>query len=297
MREYAFQYAVLRYVHDPVTQEFLNAGVVLYCKDAGYFRAIVSSRYRRLSEAFPTLDGNHYRRIVTSVESAVAAVQRRINPAVDQSATQLPLTHELPDRIEPMLAQVIQPDDSALVFGGLGGGLVADLDAELDHLYRRLVERYVDAQDYETRTDEEVWHSYREELDRHHLTQQLGSVTIKSPTYEYKFSHAWKNERWHPLESVSFDLVQSASILDKANRWIGRVATLADSDQLGTLYMLVGAPHNEELSEAYGNAIWNLRNKMPASASVEVIEEDAAADFSRRLAEMITGHDVDATGD
>ncbi len=46
MNEVPFQFAVLRYIHDPATQEFLNVGIVVYSKEARYIRAQVSSRYR-----------------------------------------------------------------------------------------------------------------------------------------------------------------------------------------------------------------------------------------------------------
>ena len=47
-----FTYAILRYVHDIATGEFVNMGVALYAPEAKYVSAICSPRYGRLSKMF-----------------------------------------------------------------------------------------------------------------------------------------------------------------------------------------------------------------------------------------------------
>jgi hypothetical protein len=39
----AYSFSVLRYVHDPVTQEFVNIGVAVFSPEARYFRAICTT--------------------------------------------------------------------------------------------------------------------------------------------------------------------------------------------------------------------------------------------------------------
>ena len=181
--------------------------------------------------------------------------------------------------------------DSSLVFGGYGAGLATDLDEELTWLYHRLVERYAEVEEPPSRDDDEVWQVYTEELDRVAVTPYLSSnVTITAPRYNYTyvFSRAWKNERWHPLQPASFDLVHGRSILEKANTWIGRSIALEDSGDIGKLHMLVGSPRQQELIGAYRRAIQHLRDQLVLGH--EVIEENEAAAFSERLADMVKGH-------
>jgi hypothetical protein len=149
----------------------------------------------------------------------------------------------------------------------------------------------VERGDRQSRNDQQVWQAFSPELDKSGVTLRLEPVTIRTPTYEYGFHHAWKNRRWHPVEPVSFDLVKQASILDKANRWIGRASLLGDSDKIGTLHMLVGSPRRNELAGAYEKAIQNMKSKITVPRLV-IVEESEAAAFADEFAEMIKRSDT-----
>jgi hypothetical protein len=287
MNEYPFQFAVLRYIHDTLTQEFINVGVVVYSKESRYIKTRVSQRYSRISKAFQGINGQYYRRLVGHVERSFSRMHHHYQ------SEQLEQLDDFPPQIEIALQQVLPPDDSSLVFGGIGGGLTDDLDAELDRLYCRLVERYIEREELPSREDKEVWQFYRQELEKHDIPSHLRPVTITTPNYEYEFEHAWKNERWHPIEALSFDLVHPTSIREKGTQWIGRAISLADSDELGTLYLLLGGPprYKTGLRNAYEKALQNMRGKMLVSQlHYRLIEEDDAPAFSEELAQMINGH-------
>lgn len=282
--EYAFQFAILRYIHDTVTQEFINVGVVVYSRGQRYIKARVSQRYRRISDAFQGINGDFYRHIVSYVERSFMRLHQEFqNQKLDG-------LDDFPAQIEIALQQVLPPDDSSLRFGGIGGGITDDLDVELDRLYERLVERYIEAPERPSREDNDVWRVYREEFDKQQIGFHLKPVTIVTPTYEYTFDHAWKNERWHPVEPVSFDLLHESSIREKATHWIGRALTLADSDDMGTLYLLLGSPPqaNRRLYDAYEKAMINLQEKIPLPH--RLVEEGEAGEFSEELAGMIENH-------
>lgn len=34
-----YSFSILRYVHDPVTQEFINIGVAVYARESGFIRS------------------------------------------------------------------------------------------------------------------------------------------------------------------------------------------------------------------------------------------------------------------
>jgi hypothetical protein len=44
----AYSYSVLRYMHDAVTQEFINIGVAVYSPEGKFFDAICTTSYRRI---------------------------------------------------------------------------------------------------------------------------------------------------------------------------------------------------------------------------------------------------------
>jgi hypothetical protein len=121
------------------------------------------------------------------------------------------------------------------------------------------------------------------------LFQELEPKIIKTPNFEYEFDHACKNEKWHPLEPISLDLQKAASIHNKANRWIGNVAILRKSGELGKVYFLVGKSHSSsiDVQEAYQNAITNMRYGIE---NIEIFEDDHAEEFASKLAGEIAAH-------
>ncbi len=280
MRNIPFEFAVLRYLHDPVTQEFLNIGVVLYSKEERYLKALINKRYGRVSKTFNIIKRNEYLRMITSVNRSLD----RLSIGLQKEK----LFDDYPNEIEGLLKRVLPPDDSSLRFGGFGGGMVNDLDKELDRLYYRLVEIYEDRKRTESRRDDQVWHDYAKLFSDFQIVERLESKTIETQNYEYHFQRAFKNDRWHPVEPISLDLADASYIREKAAKWIGRAALLADSDELGTLFLLLGAPSRPELQEAYEAAAFNLETKI--KQPVKVVREEESEKFSEEFANYILSH-------
>ena len=63
-----FQYAILRYIHDQGTEEFLNIGLAMYSQPENYFRAQVLTRYRRVTQTFPGASGKLYKGFVDRLQ-------------------------------------------------------------------------------------------------------------------------------------------------------------------------------------------------------------------------------------
>ncbi len=66
---HSFEYAVLRVVPRVERGEFVNAGVILYCRTAGFLEAVVELDRARLQALDPAVD-------VALVESHLASVER-----------------------------------------------------------------------------------------------------------------------------------------------------------------------------------------------------------------------------
>jgi hypothetical protein len=272
-----YSFSVLRYIHDPVTQEFANVGIVLYSKEANYVDAKCTTSYARLSRIFTTIDGNRFRQITRFLEGRVHAIGQSIR-------SQLRFEDMLP--METLLSSVLPPDDSAFQFSPVGVGLSKDLDKTLSELFDRFVERY-SGNASPKRDDEDVWKVFRGPLERRNVASKLTPKTIVAPNYEYEFEHSWKNESWHLYEPVSFDLVDPGSILDKANRWVGRATSLADSKEPFKIHMLIGETRESGLRNTFIKA-QNILNKMPGKK--ELIKENEAEAFAEELAGEIQSH-------
>lgn len=275
----AYTFSVLRYVHDPVTAEFVNIGVALYAPAVKYLNAICTSHYRRLSVVFEPIDGDHFREITRFLESRIELLGQKLN-------SELPFANP-PGNIEAVLAQVLPADDSAIQFSTAGGGFTSDPEKTLNELYVRYVERYVSKATRPSRDDEEVWKVFRAPLERRQVIKYLRPKRIVAPDYDYEFTRARKNEVWHAYEPISFDLAETDSIKDKANRWLGRVTTLADSKEKFRLHLLLGSPRESKLQKAYVQAK-NILNKMPDKP--QFIEENDAEHFADALKKEIDEH-------
>ncbi|MGA2352212.1 MAG: DUF3037 domain-containing protein [Terracidiphilus sp.] len=275
-----YSFCVLRYVHDPTTQEFVNIGVAVYSPEAGYLRAICTTNYRRITQVFQKIDGNRFRQISKYI-------QEQINTAGQLSESALPF--ESGQSIEQMLAKVLPPDDSAIQFSRSGVGLSANLNHTLEELYCRYVEQYTSRNDLPRRTDEDVWRVFREPLDRVQVTPRLSPKRIVGSNWDYEFERSWKNEIWHVLEPVSFDMVEAGSMLDKANRWVGRATSLVDSSETFSIHMLLGEPADDRLKETFIKA-QNILNKMPGRK--EFVHESEADAFAEELARDVAKHQV-----
>ncbi len=273
-----YNFCVLRYVHDPTTQEFVNIGVAVFSPEAGYLRAICTLNYRRITHVFQKIDGHRFRQISRFI-------QDQINIAGQLSASALPF--ESGQSIEQVLAKVLPPDDSAIQFSKSGVGLSANLNQTLEELYRRYVEQYTSRIDLPRRTDEDVWRVFREPLDRVQVTPWLNPKRIVASNWDYEFERSWKNEIWHVLEPVSFDMVEAGSMLDKANRWVGRATSLLDSSEPFRIHMLLGEPSDDRLKETFIKA-QNILNKMPGRK--EFIRESEADSFAEELAREVAKH-------
>jgi hypothetical protein len=130
----AYSYSVLRYIHDPVTQEFINIGVAVYSPEARFFDAICTTSYGRISNVFERIDGNRFRELARHIQHQIARMGGEYEMA---------LPFEPAVAVEHLLAKVLPADDSAIQFSKPGVGFSSDLDRTLKELFQRHVERYL----------------------------------------------------------------------------------------------------------------------------------------------------------
>ena len=60
---------ILRYVHDVVTGEFANIGVVLYSPEQRFLEARFATSYERLNAMFLKIDHLHFRALMRYMEN------------------------------------------------------------------------------------------------------------------------------------------------------------------------------------------------------------------------------------
>lgn len=280
--KHIFQYRILRYIHDSFTGEFLNIGLVLFSQDPPYFKARLLHKYSRITGAFPNAEGEHYRRYIT-------ALQNKFDRFSIGSKSDFIQQNYLPTDIsDELISTILPPDDSAIQFGPLLGGMASNLDLVFDDLYTRLIEVYLKPEERSNKDDQEIWSLLSKQLRPYNVMHHLHHTIINWENEEIELGHAWKNGRWKALEPISFDLQHSGSIRNKSHQWLGTTVILDKSPILDKLYYLLGKPQKEDksLGVAYQKAK-DLLGLGEHASKVELIEEDEMEDFARDISQKI----------
>ncbi|MBE0543665.1 MAG: DUF3037 domain-containing protein [Verrucomicrobia bacterium] len=131
----------LRYVHDVVTGEFANIGVVLYAPKQRFLKARFTTSHRRLDAMFLKIDHLYFSALTRHIANAFAEMSAQIQ----NGETVPPVTS-----LSEMVKQILPPDDSSLQWSEQGGGFSDEPAKKLDELYQRLVERYRAGSERET---------------------------------------------------------------------------------------------------------------------------------------------------
>jgi hypothetical protein len=122
-----FSYAVLRVVPDIEREEFLNAGLILFCRSRRYLRARTSLDVDRLGALRPHADPAALLAQLALVEH-IAAGKVDSGPLAEMSQS------ERFHWLTTPRSTVVQP-------GPIHGGMADDPDATFEHLYTTLVDR------------------------------------------------------------------------------------------------------------------------------------------------------------
>lgn len=275
-----FYFSLLRYVYDPLTQEFVNIGVVLYSPAHSFLRATFTSRYGRISRMFGRIDGASFR-------ATTGYIERKVSDLNEKLARGL-LFHDPTESLQSILNQVMPPDDTAIrfVFGGVG--ITDNPILTLEELFGRYVTRYENPSESPRRDENDVWKVFQEPLKTKDVFPYFSPKTITAPDYEYVFERSWKNGIWHLFEPVSFDLADERSILEKASRWVGRTMSLSDSLEPFKLFLLLGEPADPRLEAAFQRATHLLSKKIPGKS--ELIRERDAEQFAEEVEQEFQNH-------
>lgn len=275
----SYSFVTLRYVHDIVSGEFINVGVALYAPGTQYIGAQCNTRYGRMSKMFLDVDGEYFRGLMRYIETRFEEMGNRLRKELSLYGT--------PADIVEIARKVLPPDDSSLQWSEAGGGYTENPEKTLEELFVRLVKHYEERQEQSGRADEDIWKVFKKELEPRQLLAHLHPKQISTPNYEYEFERSWQNEKCHVYEPLSFDLLGADSLLDKANRWVGRITTLRDSPDKFKLHLLLGEPSLDHLKPVFIKAE-NILNKIPGEK--ELIRESEAKQFSEALAVEIKAH-------
>ncbi len=222
----SYQYQILRFSYDKITEEFINVGIVLYAPKENYINIKTTNKYKRISD-FYMISANKY-------FSAIKSVEKSLKDYIHKA--------ELTDNLEFITNNVLSVDDSALQFSKTYCGITNDLDNLSEELYDRYVDRY-NKSERKTLTDHDVWQKiFRPKFESIGLVKKLVKRTVKTEKDTFNFDYSWKNGVWHYYKPLTFDLSEQASIKDKVYKYVGISEELATTNEEFKLVYLVFLP-------------------------------------------------------
>ena len=277
----AYSYTLLRYVHDVLTGEFVNVGVVLFVPSEGLISYRMRGTIGRLKGVFPDIERRAFLLSMTAARKGLQLVAKSEKSAglfkgqFDAAA---------------IARRAIPPDDSSLQWSPSGTGLTTNPDETLKRLFERYVSRY-DTHYRARRSDDDVWRSVRQKLEERNLAQYLEEKSISGGVDDIVFKHAWKNGQWHVYEPLSFDLVDADGIKTKAREWLGHLSAVVAGGRAEPFktHFIVGAPRNLTLQHAYHSAVTILQQ---APNDPEVFDENQLDKLVAKIEDEVREHSV-----
>lgn len=280
-----YTYAILRYVHDPSTAEFVNVGVVLYAPEAHFAGAICRTNFERLSGMFPDFDGLAFRSLMRFVQSEF----RRINEEWQQTD----LLRQAPKSVMTLAHSVLPPSDNSYRWSEPAGGTTDYPEGALQKIFARMVSHYDEPREEGGRSDADVRSQLEQAFAQRGVRKFMHPKVIEAPNEQWPFPLAYKNGLWNCVDGISFDLTQPESIKNKARRWLGLAVALSKSPEAFQLNLIVAEPNHPDRSQAKAiQQAFGLLEEMPGTH--RLIREDGIREFSEHLAHEIKAHESGA---
>lgn len=273
-----YSYVILRYIHDVVSGEFINVGVVVYAPKSGDLQFRTRKTIGRLKGIFPNIDRSVFASSMRSIDAGL----RRLKSSAENGGF---LSGH--DTAHTFALKALPHDDSALQWSECRGGLGADAAAVLERLYERHVAKYDDKK-ISRKSDEDVWRPVRECLKDRGVELQLGTKVVSGDADSIEFRRAWQNGRWHAYEALTLDLADADGIKDKARRWRGHLDAVSEGMKEDVrLHFILGRPASSSLHDAYEQAKGILKG---ASFKPEVYEESDVELLVSKIEDRFRAH-------
>lgn len=275
-----YQYQILRYTPDQVSEEFVNLGVVLFDLDNRVLSSRFVNKSSRISVVFPDASSRHLVSTLKHIKGAFHTIEERLSNELNLDKV---------GNIEEITGSVLPKDDSALVFSSVRHGRDVDLKAACADIFERIILRNMsDVDEVELRRDREVWNKvYKTYFERYQVAQKLHLHTIKTRNDVLRFDRAWKNGQWNCFESVALDLTRPDSVKNKVYKWVGKLDELQTSKEPVALFLLSTLPKDNDLRKFIYK---KLDNKTFNKSRVKLVTEEEAEKLARKFKTEIERH-------
>lgn len=256
-----YDFAILRYMHNIASGEFVNIAVVMWLPDESRFIYRITTKHGRVSHFFYPFNSNAY-------TLNCKLIKNRFDQGLKElvSGKQGHLFNKYPKSIEQVIYSLVAHDASAFQWSEIKSGISNNPEKRLEQLFVEFISRHEVAgrTRKEHRDDTKVFSTIKNQLKATGLYHKVEpDVVIKSPYFSYTFKLGWHNGERQVIEPISFDYQSSNDIIDKAVNWSGRLVNLErDNDTNFEMTGVIASPNlsDSKLKSAYKDATKIIKN-------------------------------------
>lgn len=228
MKEFACNFAIVRFRPYRETGEFVNVGIVLSCPQLGYFGHCFEQRkHKRITDFFPELDLQIFKAGMGGLRKELA----RMATALPEAHPQFLLPAEVQAR-NAAFKELVRPRETIFQFGEVGTVLAADPGAKLQELF----EFYVKRQFAQDREYQEVIMRRRlaEFLEREKLGHLYREEQVGTEDYHVflPFVYSDRGTARKAIKPLHLDKKAPTEIYRHGDAWVSTVRRLRQMDRL-----------------------------------------------------------------
>jgi hypothetical protein len=279
MNQPHYSASYLRYVHDPVTGEFANVGVLVWAPLSRELHFVGTARTQRLGRFFHDFCDEDHQKIMSYARREFSILAEKL-----RKLAELPFDLNT-SRARDLGLMVIPFDDATYQWSPSFGGYALDAKAIAEEIFQEAIGVHQKKAPGSARRSDHVIYKeyYQATFESEQVKPFIQSHLIQAPRVAYEFPRAYQNGVWNCFEIVSLDYQNVETIEKRGLEWESRVRHLQDSSEKAKIHLLLGKP-SEGLQREYAKA----KDLMSSASNAEIIEEDAAADFCKELMEKVS---------
>ena len=269
-----YQYQIVRYIHDRMTGEFVNVGLVFYDPKSLFLKCKVVNKYSRISNFFTDVKGQF---LINSLKH----FENKIN--------EFPSSYEkdfqkYSENIESITRYILPKDDSALICTEVRKAIDIDIEKAFEDMFERIVDRYTEEPISNQHNDNYAWKKYyKSYFDKYGLTKKLKKHSVKTKGDKIEFDKAWKNGVWNCYQSLSLDLTREESIKNKIYRWSGVLRQLESTNEDIHLYFLTTTPKVDHNIQGLIKQALSIKGSSKNKIKVTLVKENEAETFAAKV--------------
>lgn len=279
-----YQYQILRYIHDRITGEFVNVGLVLFEPKSNFLACKVATKYSRISQFFGEINGPFLISTLRQFEEQVLEISKTMSKFLGNNK-------DFTD-VSSISNYLLPKDDSALVTTEVRFGIDVSVESAFDDLYYRFIEIYNQEGDQAHNTDLYAWKkAYKDYFDKAGITPKLQKHSVKTRKDSIDFDKAWKNGVWNCYQTLSFDLKQVETIKNKVYKWSGILHELETSFEPLKVVLLTTRPKQND-SELIDFIDSTFKEHNKDKLEISLVTEDNAEEFAQEVKDDMKKHNV-----